>query len=449
MPTTGITPPPSPSSEPQLVFLALGLVSFAILWAVPVAVLVWLFGMFFGSIGIAEALERTRGLAPTTYGGAFWLAVVITLTMVALEVRTLVRGAPGRGSWMLRFITRPSTACWVLILPTFVLVRVDTRGTDVPDILTTTLLLCCLGYVWFVLPLGMAAVAWRLTRWMWRKGSASSFASGVLGTIGLSFAMCTPVVCAVNDEDEPPRPVKHVSEAIGRGFDRASGQDAVDGSRTVMSALAEVIDEPRSTPSRAEADDERAGFPFTARAVEAGNRYTAHECMDELVEPESDGSSRLAKVIRKLRVDYPHPDIEDVVHWKLIDVCVDEPDRNGSDLFGLLLTASRNGLADIYRHGQVVAKWKPAFESYRARCLIDSGDENEESYEERQHRLATAREALDALHSDDHDLIVDHYFHQLSYAEMARRRGKRTGTVAKATNRAVHRLEKWLANRCH
>ncbi|HUS61237.1 MAG TPA: sigma factor-like helix-turn-helix DNA-binding protein, partial [Acidimicrobiales bacterium] len=76
-------------------------------------------------------------------------------------------------------------------------------------------------------------------------------------------------------------------------------------------------------------------------------------------------------------------------------------------------------------------------------------DELEESYEERQHRLATAREALDTLNRNDRELIIDHYFHQLPYAEMARRRGRTTGAVAKATNRAVQTLHRWLANRCH
>jgi len=436
MPTTSLPTPSGDSTTPNLVFLAFGLVSFALLWAVPAAVLVWLSSMSFGSVGIAELLESTRGLAPTTYGGAFWLAIVATVAMVALEARTLIRRAPERGSWLLRFITRPSTACTVLIVPTLVLVRVDTRGTDVPDIITTTLLLCCLGYVWFVLPLGIAAVAWRLTWWMWRKGVTSGFAAGVLGTIGFVFATCTPVVCAVNDEDDPLEPVAHVSKAFGRGFDRAKGQDAIDGSRTLMKTLAEVIDgEVNPSPPNG--------------TTETGGRYTTDECMEELVETENDGSSRLAKVIRKLRSAYPGLEIEDVVYWKMIDICVDEPDRNDEDLFGLLLAASRNGLADIYRHGQVVGKWKTAFASYRARCLIDARDEVEESYEDRQHRLATAREALDTLHPDDRELIVDHYFHQLSYAEMARRRGRSTGAVTKATNRALHTLRKWLANRCH
>lgn len=433
--TTPDSPPAGASTKPQLLFLGLGLLSFAVLWAAPVALAIWLLGWFFGSVGIAEALERTRGLAPTTYGGAFWLAVIITLAMVALEVRAMIRKDPARRSWLLRFITRPSTAYFPLIVPTVLLVRIDMRGTDVPDIITTTLLLCCLGYVWFILPLAMAAVSWRLTWWMWRKGSGSSFAAGVLGMLGLSFASCMPLVCVVDDDehDEQWPMTDEVGKAFARGFDRAKGQDAIDGSRALMGALAEV-NEPSSTPTS-----------------ETSKRYTTHECMEKLVEPENGGPSRLTKVIRKLRRDYENRriEVEDLVYWKMIDICVDEPRRDDKKLFGLLLAASRNGLADIYRHGEVEAKWKPVLTGYRARCLIDASDEVEESYEDRQHRLVTAVEALATLHPDDRALLDEHYLEQLPYAEMARRRGIREGTVAKATNRTVHTMRTWLANRCH
>lgn len=153
-------------TKAQLAFLAVGLLSFALLWAAPLAFVSWLSGLFFGSVGVAELLEHTRGLAPTTYGGAFWLAVTITVVMMAFEVRAMIRKIPERRSKLFRFITRPSTAYFVLFMPTVLLVRVDVKGTDVPDILTTTLLLCCLGYLWFILPLALAAVSWRLTWWM-------------------------------------------------------------------------------------------------------------------------------------------------------------------------------------------------------------------------------------------------------------------------------------------
>lgn len=301
-----------PTNTPHLVFLALGLVAFAVLWALPVVVLVWLSGMGFGSVGIAEMLERTRGLAPTTYGGAFWLSVAITVTMVALEVRALVRGAPEHRSWLLRFITRPSTAYWVLIGPTLLLVRIDTRGTDVPDILTTTLLLCCLGYVWFVLPLGVASVAWRLTWWMWRKGSASGFGSGLLGTLGLSFAVCTPVVCVVNDE--PPKPVAKVTKVLGHGFDRARGQDAIDGSRTFMSAIAEEVEPQAKTTSEA------ASTPSTEAELTDAKLFD--DCVKELLRG-GESSLRNRKIsvfVNRYYLD--RGNAEDIVQEAVLELCL-------------------------------------------------------------------------------------------------------------------------------
>jgi DNA-directed RNA polymerase specialized sigma24 family protein len=286
--TEDTTRPSGASTTSQLLFLAIGLVSFAVLWAVPVVLLTWVLGTFFGSVGIAELLERTRGLAPTTYGGAFWLAVTVTTVMAVLEVRAMLRKASERRSFFLRIITRPSTAYWVLFLPTLLLVRIDVRGTDVPDILTTTLLLCCLGYVWFILPLALGAVSWRITRWMWRKGAGSSFAAGVLGMLGLAFASCTPLVCVVDDDDEDERmePAERVGDAFDRGFDRARGKGAIDGSRALMGALAEVIEnEPKELPPAPEVGkDDRKGFPFlgASTATQQTDAELFDACIEEL-----------------------------------------------------------------------------------------------------------------------------------------------------------------------
>lgn len=319
MSTTSLTKPESPptgaSTKPQLLFLGLGLLSFALLWAVPVGLIVWVLGWFFGSVGIAEALERTRGLAPTTYGGAFWLAVVVTVTMGALEVRAMIRKQPERRSWLLRVITRPSTAYWVLIVPTVFLVRLDIRGTDIPDILTTTLLLCCLGYVWLILPLAMAAVSWRLTWWMWRKGSGSSFAAGVLGTLGLSFASCTPLVCVAEDEDEPVPAVERVGKAFDRGFDRANGQDAIDGSRALMGALAEVIENDRTSPPSS------APAP-TSTEKEQTNAVLFDECIAELVRG-GKSSLRDRKISAFVSQHYlDRGSAEDIVQEAVLELCL-------------------------------------------------------------------------------------------------------------------------------
>lgn len=394
--------PPPPSTGPQLFFLGLGLLSFALLWAVPVAVLVWLSSMFFGSVGIAEALERTRGLAPTTYGGAFWLAVVITVAMVALEVRALVRGAPGRGSWLLRFITRPSTAYWVLIVPTWLLVRLDTRGTDVPDILTTTLLLCCLGYVWFVLPLGVAAVAWRLTWWLWRKGASSGFAAGVLGTFGLSFAMCTPVVCAVNDEDEPWPPVEKVGKAFDRGFDRAKGQDAVDGSRTLMGTLAEELDNgPKvQTPASEVAKDDRKGFPFLDGS--AATQQTDAELFDACIEDLFRGGATSIRGTSLSSLVYRHSlsraAAEDIVQDAALELCLRHA-RVGSEPYEKLGTIFAK---------KIESRLKNQYRSHdvRDRCRVTVAGLYYEPRSLPVDELAAYDQALCTLDPEDREIIM-------------------------------------------
>jgi len=246
-----LAPTTAGASAGQLVFLVLGILLFAALWALPVVLMLWLGSSALGGLGIAEALERTRGLAPGTFGGAFWLAGGFTALMAVLEARAILRGSKELGL-LATLLTRPVTGLLVLFVPTLLLVRVDLRGTDVPDILTTTLLLCCLGYVCLILPLALLSTSWRLARWMWRVGRRSGFASGALGTLGLAFASCVPLLCATSDDRSPPDPdFQKLGAAIERGFERAEREDLVDGSLTVLRALAEVIPndpEPPSSP---------------------------------------------------------------------------------------------------------------------------------------------------------------------------------------------------------
>jgi DNA-directed RNA polymerase specialized sigma24 family protein len=331
--------PTATGTKRPLMFLAVGLLSFAILWAVPVALVVWLFGFAFGSVGIAELLERTRGLAPTTYGGAFWLAVTITVVMAVLEVRAMARKPTERPPFLIRFITRPSTAFIVLFFPTLLLVRLDIRGTDVPDIITTTLLLCCLGYIYFILPLALAAVSWRITRWMWRLGSSSSFAAGLLGMLGLAFASCTPLVCAVNDDDESPSPrLARIDDAIGRGFDELERQDAVDGSRAFMGALAEVIEnEPKRSPP--------SNSSSTTKDDVDKDRFG--ECVKELYRghPNSLRNQKVSVFVLKHRLD--QSTAEEIVDDAVLKLCTrhaiigSEPYANLAAVFNLRADSRR------------------------------------------------------------------------------------------------------------
>jgi len=149
--------------------MGLGLALLTGLGTLPLLAILWVLGATLGVVITAEALERTRGLAPSTYGGAFWLACAFVVLLVVLELVTWFTPRPEgqrpRGC-LAALLTRPLVAVLLLFLPCVLLVRCDLGGTDVPDIITATALLCVLGYCLFVLPIAFVALTIRLARWL-------------------------------------------------------------------------------------------------------------------------------------------------------------------------------------------------------------------------------------------------------------------------------------------
>lgn len=311
--------------------MAVGLLIFAVLWALPIAALIWLVGASLGSVWIAHLMERTRGLEPTTYGGAFWLATMLTVVMVALEVRAIRRTSDVRRSRFVRFISHPSAAASVLLPPTYILVGLDLKGVDVPDIITTTLLLLCLGYLVFVLPLGLVFASWRLVRWMWQCGHGSGFMAGVLGTLGLLFGTCVPKCAAdVADDAEDDRSsdgnrFEEIADAYERGLRSAEDADVLDGSLAVMGELSTV----RTKDSEFAPSQRGRSFPFVSTpeqprqspALVGGDKDRFDSCMTLL---HGDGRSGLRdKKITKFIVRYSMAQAEaaDVVDDALLETC--------------------------------------------------------------------------------------------------------------------------------
>ena len=229
--------------------MGLGLALLTGLGTLPLLLMLWVVGATLGVVVTAEALERTRGLAPSTYGGAFWLACAFVVLLVVLELVTRFTPRPEgqrpRGC-LAALLTRPLVAVLLLFLPCVLLVRCDLGGTDVPDIITTTALLCVLGYGLFVLPIAFLALAIRLARWLWRVGQRSSFRSGLVAGVGavLGALLPTCLVCAPPDleEDNPTaryvaavqRSAEHISDEIGRN-------GALDGSLAALTSAATQI----------------------------------------------------------------------------------------------------------------------------------------------------------------------------------------------------------------
>lgn len=429
----------------QLAFLALGLLVFAVLCVLPIALVTWFLSVFFGGVGIAELLERTRGLAPTTYGGAFWLATVFTAVMVVLEVRAMVRPAGERKLLLTRFITHPSTAMVVLALPTYPLVRWDMSGTDVPDILTTTLLLCCLGYVFLVLPLGLLSVSWRLTRWLWNLGRHSGFAAGVLGAGGLLLGTCVPVTCGADDDDEGTRSkaaqrIEEIGEAYERGLRGARGKDVIDGSLALMGSLSTVIDEKSgSSPGSGPEHARGRGFPLISGSEPADHlprwaKTIDSEWFDPCVRLLHDGGSQSLRDKKIIRFVYDfgmrRPDAEEVVDDALFETCARHSVKHYANVEAVFHQKAQSRRINRHRKSQ---------RRGRSECQAAVSGAFYESTDLSLNELLDFENALCSVEESDRELlwlVVEGH----DAKEIGRRLGIGSSTVRKRKERALARL---------
>jgi DNA-directed RNA polymerase specialized sigma24 family protein len=228
--------------------MGLGLALLTGLGTLPLLLILWAVSSIVGVVLTAEALERTHGLAPSTFGGAFWLACAFVGFLVLVELVLWFgprpEGQQQRGC-LAALVTRPLVAVLLLVLPCVLLVHCDLGGgTDVPDIITTTSLLCVLGYGLFVLPLAFVSVALRLGRWLWRFGQSSGFRSGLVAGVGMVVGALLPT-CLVCAPPEFVARVDGIHELVEDGVqqiaDDVDRKGAVDGSLTALTIAATQI----------------------------------------------------------------------------------------------------------------------------------------------------------------------------------------------------------------
>jgi hypothetical protein len=173
----------------RVILLAVGLVLGALGAALPALALGWLVLALVVQTGTSEILERTGGLAPTTFGGGYWLSLgAIAGVLLWCAVRRLRQGpAP----W------RPLAVLVVaLVVALWALVSIDACGlADVPDVMTTFTLLGADALVQYLLPVALLALLVQGVLYAWRVGRASvpvarriTAVAGCLGLAGLSAA---------------------------------------------------------------------------------------------------------------------------------------------------------------------------------------------------------------------------------------------------------------------
>jgi len=330
---TPTEPNPSTASGGQLAWLGFGLSLGFFCFALPAWLLVWLASTVLGTFGIAELLEQTRGLAPTTYGGAFWLAAAFTALMVLVELFAIFGPKEERPGCLVAILTKPSLALFFLAFPTLVLVKVDLGGTDVPDILTTFLLLVSLGYIFAILPIALFALCSRITRSLWRIGKASGFRSGIFGTLGIALAALMPLVCAVGapDDDSPTgKVIARSGHLVTTALEAAESRDLLDGSRDALVAISEEIGRPTSTLARSQ------------RQV-VGDRGRFDDCVDTLSRSTTGAPPLLEArwtLQKRYRIDKSLA--EDIAAQKLLHVCLKHSQSAVRNLVPYFIKAAKN-----------------------------------------------------------------------------------------------------------
>lgn len=186
---TGAARSDEPVSLYREITLAAGLIAGLLGAALPALLLGWLVLALVVQTGASEILERTGGLAPTTFGGGYWLSLGVNVGVLLWCAVRRLRGR--RVPWrpLVVLILGYVVALWALVSS-------DACGlVDVPDVLTAFTLLGVDALVQYLLPVALLALlvqaglyAWRVGRTSARVARRITAVAGCLGLAGLSAA---------------------------------------------------------------------------------------------------------------------------------------------------------------------------------------------------------------------------------------------------------------------
>jgi RNA polymerase sigma factor (sigma-70 family) len=270
--------------------LGVALPGLSILWLLAAAV----------TTGVAsEALDRTGGLAPTTFGGGYWLAMGLDVAVVLWSVMRRLRGRPGPWKPLVGLVTAYVLLIWLAVVP-------DLSGAvDVPDVVTTFVLLGADALVSYVFPCMLLALLVRGSAHLWRLGSASSAAAQRIGVAAACLALaCLTLGAGVAAVDVEPRSVR---EALAE-LETSLEVDGVEGERRTYAALSLGLGSGSGSASDlAPAPEARSAFDDCAESL-AGSQASA----DPVIE---------RAMISLIRDGVGKADAEDLAMDALLSVC--------------------------------------------------------------------------------------------------------------------------------
>jgi RNA polymerase sigma factor (sigma-70 family) len=401
-----------PPSLPERAALTVALLVAALGVALPGMALLWILAAAVTTGVASEALERTGGLEPTTFGGGYWMALGLDVAVVLWSVVRRVRGRPGPWKPLVGLVTAYVLLIWFAVVPDLAAI------VDVPDVVTTFVLLGADALVSYVFPCMLLALLVRGSGHLWRLGSASSAAAQRIGVAAACLGLaCLTLGAGVAAVDLEPRSVDEAFEELEVSLEL----DGVEGERRMYHALSLGLGS--GVPSgRVSAPEVRSAFG---------------ECAETLSERRADVRPVVEQAAASLiRGGLGTTDAEDLVMQTLLNVCLRHANEPAANLITYYWGALRNNARTFQRRGQ--REWSEYDEerdSYSTDLPVDARLALDQD-------LAWLRTALGELTADEREVLDLHYEKGLSYTAIARRLGMSDAAVRQRAKRALDHLRR-------
>jgi hypothetical protein len=397
----------------QRIALAMALILGALGAALPAVLLIWLVFALLATGVTAEVLEHTGGLAPTTFGGGFWLALLVDAVVVLWCLGKLAFRKP-----------MPWRPLVVLVLAYVVLlwglVPLDWAGVvDVPDALTAFAVLGANSLITYALPFVLLSLMVRGLRHAWRVGNESvatamriTALAACLGVAGLSVTIALVAARADGYFD---------ALTPGSNEIHALGARGVEGERRKFADLSADIGPPSPL------------LPGSAGADAFGT------CADDLVTSPGQGRSMVELATLRLMCDgqsktAAERNARDILFW----ICAQdthEPRRERGAHYMRAVSAigaRHSERRDHHDRNELVS------------CAIQGwGGGDAYGSDELERELPVMHTAFDQLESGDQLVLESRYVGGMDDRALGRRLGKDKNTARNELRRARNRL--WTA----
>jgi RNA polymerase sigma factor (sigma-70 family) len=400
-----------PPSLTERAALTVALLVAALGVALPGMAFLWILAAALTTGVASEALQRTGGLEPTTFGGGYWMAMGLDVAMVLWSVARRLRGRPGPWKPLVGLVTAYVLLIWLAVVPDMAAI------VDVPDVVTTFVLLGADALVSYVFPCMLLVLLLRGSAHLWRLGSASSAAAQRIGVAAACLGLsCLTLAGGVAAVDLEPRSMDEAFEELEVSLEL----DGVESERRMYHALSLGLGSGAS-PGRVSVPEVRSAFG---------------ECAETLSERRPDMRPVVEQATASLiRDGLGKADAEDLAMQTLLSVCLRHANEPAANLIAYYWGALRNNSRTFLRRGY---RERPGYDDE-----IDSYSQDlpADARLALKQELAALRAALGELTAEDREILELHYVDGLSYATIAVRLDKSEDAVRQRAKRARTRLE--------